>query len=102
MDLLNHLANGFAISLQPLNLMIVFIGVFAGLFIGAMPGLGSVNGVAIVLPLTFIVPPSSAIILLAAIYYGAMYGGAVSSILLGIPGASTAVATTFDGRPMAQ
>ncbi|NCX08880.1 MAG: hypothetical protein EBW37_13220, partial [Rhodobacteraceae bacterium] len=55
--------------------------------------------VAIVLPLTFIVPPSSAIILLAAIYYGAMYGGAVSSILLGIPGASTAVATTFDGRP---
>jgi len=61
-----------------------------------------VNGVAIVLPLTFIVPPSSAIILLAAIYYGAMYGGAVSSILLGIPGASTAVATTFDGRPMAQ
>jgi putative tricarboxylic transport membrane protein len=67
-----------------------------------MPGLGSVNGVAIVLPLTFIVPPSSAIILLAAIYYGAMYGGAVSSILLGIPGASTAVATTFDGRPMAQ
>jgi len=102
MDLLNHLANGFAISLQPLNLVIVFIGVFAGLFIGAMPGLGSVNGVAIVLPLTFIVPPSSAIILLAAIYYGAMYGGAVSSILLGIPGASTAVATTFDGRPMAQ
>jgi putative tricarboxylic transport membrane protein len=67
-----------------------------------MPGLGSVNGVAIVLPLTFIVPPSSAIILLAAIYYGAMYGGAISSILLGIPGASTAVATTFDGRPMAQ
>jgi putative tricarboxylic transport membrane protein len=67
-----------------------------------MPGLGSVNGVAIVLPLTFIVPPTSAIILLAAIYYGAMYGGAISSILLGIPGASTAVATTFDGRPMAQ
>ncbi len=82
--------------------MIVIIGVTAGLFIGAMPGLGSVNGVAIVLPLTFIVPPSSAIILLAAIYYGAMYGGAVSSVLLGIPGASTAVATTFDGRPMAQ
>ena len=84
------------------NLMIVILGVTAGLFIGAMPGLGSVNGVAIVLPLTFIVPPASAIILLAAIYYGAMYGGAVSSVLLGIPGASTAVATTFDGRPMAQ
>ena len=102
MELLGHLADGFATSLSPLNLLIVLIGVTAGLFIGAMPGLGSVNGVAIVLPLTFIVPPSSAIILLAAIYYGAMYGGAISSILLGIPGASTAVATTFDGRPMAQ
>jgi putative tricarboxylic transport membrane protein len=102
MELLAHLADGFATSLSPLNLMIVLLGVTAGLFIGAMPGLGSVNGVAIVLPLTFIVPPSSAIILLAAIYYGAMYGGAISSILLGIPGASTAVATTFDGRPMAQ
>ncbi|MEL7176752.1 MAG: tripartite tricarboxylate transporter permease [Pseudomonadota bacterium] len=102
MDVFALLMDGFATSLSPLNLMIVLVGVTAGLFIGAMPGLGSVNGVAIVLPLTFIVPPSSAIILLAAIYYGAMYGGAVSSILLGIPGASTAVATTFDGRPMAQ
>ncbi|MEM9576582.1 MAG: tripartite tricarboxylate transporter permease [Pseudomonadota bacterium] len=102
MELLAHLADGFATSLSPLNLFIVILGVTAGLFIGAMPGLGSVNGVAIVLPMTFIVPPSSAIILLCAIYYGAMYGGAISSILLGIPGASTAVATTFDGRPMAQ
>ncbi|AEI93335.1 MULTISPECIES: tripartite tricarboxylate transporter permease [Roseobacter] len=102
MELLGHLSDGFATSLSPLNLFIVIIGVTAGLFIGAMPGLGSVNGVAIVLPMTFIVPPSSAIILLCAIYYGAMYGGAISSILLGIPGASTAVATTFDGRPMAQ
>lgn len=102
MELLGQLADGFATSLSPLNLFIVIFGVTAGLFIGAMPGLGSVNGVAIILPVTFIVPPSSAIILLAAIYYGAMYGGAISSILLGIPGASTAVATTFDGRPMAQ
>ena len=102
METLALLADGFATSLSPINLMIVILGVTAGLFIGAMPGLGSVNGVAIVLPLTFIVPPSSAIILLCAIYYGAMYGGAISSILLGIPGASTAVATTFDGRPMAQ
>ena len=76
-------------------------GVALGLFIGAMPGLGSVNGVAILLPATFLVPPTSAMIFLAAIYYGAMYGGAISSITLGIPGASTAVATTFDGRPMA-
>jgi putative tricarboxylic transport membrane protein len=102
MEVLSLLADGFATSLLPLNLAIVLVGVTAGLFIGAMPGLGSVNGVAIVLPLTFIVPPTSAMILLAAIYYGAMYGGAISSILLGIPGASTSVATTFDGRPMAQ
>lgn len=102
MDIFALLAEGFATSLSPLNIFIVLIGVTVGLFIGAMPGLGSVNGVAIVLPLTFVVPPASAIILLCAIYYGAMYGGAVSSILLGIPGASTAVATTFDGRPMAQ
>jgi len=102
MEVLSLLGQGFATSLTPVNIMIVVLGVTAGLFIGAMPGLGSVNGVAIVLPLTFIVPPASAIILLAAIYYGAMYGGAISSILLGIPGASTAVATTFDGRPMAQ
>ncbi|MFV0245516.1 MAG: tripartite tricarboxylate transporter permease [Qingshengfaniella sp.] len=82
--------------------MMIFLGCLAGLFIGAMPGLGSVNGVAILLPVTFLVPPTSAIIFLAALYYGAMYGGAVSSITLGIPGASTAVATVFDGRPMAQ
>ncbi|EAQ24017.1 hypothetical protein ROS217_15820 [Roseovarius sp. 217] len=81
--------------------MLIFVGVTLGLFIGAMPGLGSVNGVAILLPITFLVPPGSAIIFLAAIYYGAMYGGAISSITLGIPGASTAVATTFDGRPLA-
>ena len=89
------------VSIQPLNLMLIFAGVAVGLFIGAMPGLGSVNGVAILLPITFLVPAGSAIIFLAAIYYGAMYGGAISSITLGIPGASTAVATTFDGRPLA-
>ncbi len=102
MDVLLLLADGMLVSLQPLNLMMIIIGVTLGLFIGAMPGLGSVNGVAILLPVTFLVPPSSAIIFLAAIYYGAMYGGAVSSITLGIPGASTAVATTFDGRPLAK
>ena len=86
METLGLLMDGFSTSLSLFNIMIVLSGVTAGLFIGAMPGLGSVNGVAIVLPLTFLVPPESAIILLAAIYYGAMYGGAVSSILLGIPG----------------
>ncbi len=101
MEILGLLGDGMWLSLQPLNLMLILIGVTLGLFIGAMPGLGSVNGVAILLPVTFLVPPGSAIIFLAAIYYGAMYGGAISSITLGIPGASTAVATTFDGRPLA-
>lgn len=98
----NLLMAGMLQSFEPLNLAMIFLGCFVGLFIGAMPGLGSVNGVAILLPITFLVPPTAAIIFLAAIYYGAMYGGAVSSITLGIPGASTAVATVFDGRPMAQ
>ena len=99
--MLDLLLQGFGIALEPLNLALVVFGCALGLFIGAMPGLGSVNGVAILLPMTFLVPPTGAIIFLAAIYYGAMYGGAISSIMLGIPGASTAVATTFDGRPLA-
>jgi len=101
MEILELLLDGVFIALDPLNIMLMLIGVALGLFIGAMPGLGSVNGVAILLPATFLVPPASAMIFLAAIYYGAMYGGAISSITLGIPGASTAVATTFDGRPLA-
>ena len=101
MEILNLLADGFAVAFQPLNLTVAVFGCAIGLFIGAMPGLGSVNGVAILLPMTFLVPPTAAIIFLAALYYGAMYGGAISSIMLGIPGASTAVATTFDGRPLA-
>ena len=101
MEIITLLLDGFVIAFQPINLIVIIVGVIVGLFIGAMPGLGSVNGVAILLPMTFLVPPASAIIFLAALYYGAMYGGAISSIMLGIPGASTAVATTFDGRPLA-
>jgi len=100
--ILDPLTAGFLEALQPLNLAMIVVGCLAGLFVGAMPGLGSVNGVAVLLPVTFLLPPNSAIIFLAALYYGAMYGGAISSITLGIPGASTAVATVFDGRPMAQ
>ena len=101
MDVFPLLVDGFLIAFEPINLALIIFGCTAGLFIGAMPGLGSVNGVAILLPMTFLVPPTSAVIFLGSIYYGAMYGGAISSIMLGIPGASTAVATTFDGRPMA-
>ena len=86
MEVITLLGNGLLQAFEPLNLFMIFAGCLAGLFIGAMPGLGSVNGVAILLPVTFLVPPTSAIIFLAALYYGAMYGGAVSSITLGIPG----------------
>lgn len=102
LEILGLLAQGFVVVFEPQNLLLIVVGCTLGLFIGAMPGLGSVNGVAILLPLTFLVPPTGAVIFLAAIYYGAMYGGAISSIMLGIPGASTAVATTFDGRPLAK
>ena len=95
------LGSGLLEAFEPINLTMILIGCLVGLFIGAMPGLGSVNGVAILLPITFLVPPNAAIMFLAAIYYGAMYGGAISSVTLGIPGASTAVATVFDGRPLA-
>ena len=106
MDIIVSLLDGIAIALSPTNLGLAIIGVVVGLFVGAMPGLGSVNGVAILLPFTFVIQSltgsaTSPMIFLAAIYYGAMYGGAISSITLGIPGASTAVATTFDGRPLA-
>ncbi|MCG8626212.1 MAG: tripartite tricarboxylate transporter permease, partial [Proteobacteria bacterium] len=106
MDIILALLDGIAIALQPVNLGLAVVGVIIGLFVGAMPGLGSVNGVAILLPFTFVIQgitggATSPMIFLAAIYYGAMYGGAISSITLGIPGASTAVATTFDGRPLA-
>ena len=106
MDILLALIDGIGAAMQPTNLGLAIAGVMVGLFVGAMPGLGSVNGVAILLPFTFVIQEftgsaTSPMIFLAAIYYGAMYGGAISSITLGIPGASTAVATTFDGRPMA-
>ena len=106
MDILAALIDGIVIAMQPTNLGLAILGVVVGLFVGAMPGLGSVNGVAILLPFTFVIQEvtgtaTSPMIFLAAIYYGAMYGGAISSITLGIPGASTAVATTFDGRPLA-
>ena len=106
MEILAHLADGILVALQPFNLGLAVVGVIVGLFVGAMPGLGSVNGVAILLPFTFVIQgitggATGPMIFLASIYYGAMYGGAISSITLGIPGASTAVATTFDGRPLA-
>jgi putative tricarboxylic transport membrane protein len=94
--------HGFGVALTPFNLMLMFVGVILGVVIGVLPGLGGANGVAILLPLTFTMPPTSAIIMLSCIYWGALFGGAITSILFNIPGEPWSVATTFDGYPLAQ
>ncbi len=101
---LTGLATGFAVALTPFNLMLVAIGCFSGTLIGALPGIGPINGVAILLPIAYSMgfPPESALILLAGMYYGAEYGGRISSILLNVPGDAGAVMTTLDGHPMAR
>jgi putative tricarboxylic transport membrane protein len=96
------LFHGFAVVLQPYNIMLMFIGILLGVIIGVLPGLGGANGVAILLPLTFSMSPTSAIIMLSCIYWGALFGGAITSVLFNIPGEPWSVATTFDGYPMAQ
>ena len=78
------------------------VGIMLGVLIGVLPGLGGANGVAILLPLTFAMSPTAAIIMLSSIYWGALFGGAITSILFNIPGEPWSVATTFDGHPMAQ
>jgi len=99
---ISSLIQGFSIALTPFNLMLMFVGVLLGVIIGVLPGLGGANGVAILLPLTFSMPPTSAIIMLSCIYWGALFGGAITSILFNIPGEPWSVATTFDGYPLAQ
>ncbi|MHC5656143.1 tripartite tricarboxylate transporter permease [Stappia sp.] len=101
---ISGLSAGFAVALQPFNLSLVLIGCFAGTLIGSLPGIGPINGVAILLPIAYGLgfPPESALILLAGIYYGAEYGGRISSILLNVPGDAGAVMTTLDGNPMAK
>lgn len=102
MDDIGALFHGFSVALTPFNLLLMFIGVSLGVIIGVLPGLGGANGIAILLPLTFTMPPTSAIIMLSCIYWGALFGGAITSILFNIPGEPWSVATTFDGYPMAQ
>jgi putative tricarboxylic transport membrane protein len=99
---INALFHGFSVAMTPVNLMLMFVGVTLGVIIGVLPGLGGANGIAILLPLTFTMPPTSAIIMLSCIYWGALFGGAITSILFNIPGEPWSVATTFDGYPMAQ
>jgi putative tricarboxylic transport membrane protein len=99
---INALVHGFSVALTPFNLMLMVVGVVLGVLIGVLPGLGGANGIAILLPLTFSMPPTSAVIMLSCIYWGALFGGAITSILFNIPGEPWSVATTFDGYPMAQ
>lgn len=103
-EVISGLSNGFAVALLPINLLLVFTGCFVGTLIGALPGIGPINGVAILLPIAYSLglPPESALILLAGIYYGAEYGGRISSILLNVPGDAGAVMSTLDGNPMAK
>lgn len=102
MEEISALFNGFAIAMTPFNLLLMLVGVTLGVIIGVLPGLGGANGIAILLPLTFTMPPTSAIIMLSCIYWGALFGGAITSILFNIPGEPWSVATTFDGYPMAR
>ena len=97
-----NLFHGFAVVLQPFNIVLMVVGIVLGVIIGVLPGLGGANGVAILLPLTFSMSPTSAIIMLSCIYWGALFGGAITSVLFNIPGEPWSVATTFDGYPMAQ
>src|SRR5438876_11041331 len=107
MDEVQSLVQGFVVALSFKNLALMFVGIVLGVIIGVLPGLGGANGVAILLPLTFSMAQSpggttSAIIMLSCIYWGALFGGAITSILFNIPGEPWSVATTFDGHPMAQ
>src|SRR5262245_1221895 len=99
---IENLLLGFQVALHPYNLLLAVIGVTLGTIIGVLPGLGGANGVAILLPLTFSMHPTSAIILLTSLYWGALFGGAITSILFNIPGEPWSVATTFDGYPLAR
>jgi putative tricarboxylic transport membrane protein len=98
---LNNLLLGFSVAFSPINLLFAFIGVFLGTVIGALPGIGPSAGVAVLLPVTFGMSPVTAIIMLAGIYYGAMYGGTITSVLINTPGESASVMTTLDGFQMA-
>ena len=93
---------GLNTAFLPVNLILLFVGCFAGTFIGMLPGLGPVSAIALMIPITYGFDPSSGLILMAGVYYGAVFGGSTSAILINAPGVSGAVATAFDGYPMAQ
>ncbi len=102
MELFQHLGQGFAVALEPMNLLYGFIGVFIGTLIGVLPGIGPPGALGILLPATYYLPPVSSLIMLSGIYYGAMYGGSTTSILVNIPGEAASVVTCLDGYQMAR
>jgi len=101
-ELFHGLTYGFSVSLQPSNLVACFIGVFVGTLIGVLPGIGPVATMSLLLPVTFAMSPTASIIMMAGIYYGAMYGGSTTSILVNIPGEAASVVTCIDGYQMAR
>ena len=101
-DLLTNLAFGFSVSLTPMNMMLCLIGALVGTLIGVLPGIGPLATIAMLLPITFGLPPVGALIMLAGIFYGAQYGGSTTSILINIPGESSSVVTALDGHQMAR
>jgi putative tricarboxylic transport membrane protein len=102
MDIFAGLISGFNTVLQPINLFFCFVGVFIGTLIGVLPGIGPIGAMSILFPITYGISPTSAVIMLAGIYYGAMYGGSTTSILVNIPGESASVVTCLDGYQMAR
>jgi putative tricarboxylic transport membrane protein len=102
LSVFDNLLYGLGVALTPVNMLVAVVGLILGTAIGVLPGLGGTNGVALLLPLTFTLTPTSAIILLASVYWGAIFGGAITSILFNIPGEPWSVATTFDGHPLAK
>jgi putative tricarboxylic transport membrane protein len=102
MDLLHNLGIGFGVALQPVNLLYCFLGVFIGTLVGVLPGIGPVAAMSLLLPVTFSASPEAGIIMLAGIYYGSMYGGSTTAILVNIPGEAASVVTCLDGHQMAR
>ena len=102
MDLIGNVLNGFGVALQPINLLFCFTGCVIGTLVGVLPGVGPTAAISLLLPMTFRLNPISGIIMLAGIYYGAMYGGSTTSILVNIPGEAASVVTCLDGYQMAR
>lgn len=102
MDVINGLMLGLESALQPTTLLYCFFGVFLGTLIGVLPGIGALATISLLLPITYHIPPTAAIVMLAGVYYGAQYGGSTASILLNLPGTPSAVVACLDGNPMAK